>query len=214
MKDPEIPLLTVVTSEKPVPDESKVLHALLAAGLECLWLRKPGLDVHALADIFEAISPAYRARVMIPFSLWRAHRVQDNISGVHFSTSEREALSYRELDLFSGQIARMSTPVHSREELLALPDMFSQVIVSPLFDSISKAGYPANKSLWEVPGVRPDIAKIGLGGIHAGNMCQVFRSGFEGVTLMGSIWQATDPLAAWKHIRRQTGHDSLSPFFR
>ena len=68
--------------------------------------------------------------------------------------------------------------------------------MSPVFDSISKSDYKR---------VEFDFTKrqnketklIGLGGIQSENVDQAIRMGFEGVALLGAIWNNSNPINEW-----------------
>ena len=76
--------------------------------------------------------------------------------------------------------------------------------ISPIFDSISKPGYQAAaldaqqlQAALSRPG-RPRV--IGLGGVTADLVPQVHAMGLDGVAVIGSVWQAPDPEAAYAEL--------------
>jgi thiamine monophosphate synthase len=87
-----------------------------------------------------------------------------------------------------GERLAASTSVHSWEELQALPKGLVYSFISPVFDSISKRGYEANKSLQEWPeGVLPCMP-VGLGGVGAETIGELLRRGWMGAAVLGWIW--------------------------
>ena len=44
---------------------------------------------------------------------------------------------------------------------------------------------------------------IGLGGINEENIAMVKKSGFDGVALLGAIWESENPIAAFGKIHAQ-----------
>ncbi|HTN37979.1 MAG TPA: hypothetical protein VL053_12955 [Arachidicoccus sp.] len=122
---------------------------------------------------------------------------------------------------------RFSTGIHRWSELKVLeaqqataisPMRYTHLLVSPVFDSISKKGYPARKELLEGMKLNPFIHRVGMavdnqckpalaqqgqqqlqkshrprliamGGIHAENLPEVKAAGFAGAALLGAIWR-------------------------
>jgi len=78
--------------------------------------------------------------------------------------------------------------------------------LSPIFDSISKAGYRAKYSKEEL---KEGIAAwkkncsqklFALGGIEASNIAELAELGFDGAAVLGAVWYSSDPLGAWEGL--------------
>jgi len=68
---------------------------------------------------------------------------------------------------------------------------YNYVLVSPVFDSLSKQGYCANPALLHVPAIahKEKFPKcIAMGGLELENLGQVYKAGYVGGALLGSIW--------------------------
>jgi thiamine monophosphate synthase len=61
--------------------------------------------------------------------------------------------------------------------------------ISPVFDSISKRGYEANKSLLEAPKGPLPCMPVGLGGVGAETVGELVRRGWRGAAVLGWIWE-------------------------
>mmetsp|Transcript_20269 Transcript_20269/g.56475 ORF Transcript_20269/g.56475 Transcript_20269/m.56475 type:complete len:239 (-) Transcript_20269:97-813(-) len=104
-----------------------------------------------------------------------------------------------------------STSLHSLEDLQvgkARYGALDYAFLSPIFDSISKKGYMAAKfdpvqlrALLQEHGKQLPI--IALGGISAENCLQALDMGFQGVAVLGSIWEAQDPVAEMERFMQQ-----------
>lgn len=85
-------------------------------------------------------------------------------------------------------------------------------LLSPIYPSISKPGYgggysgsaaafPDRQQLADaLAGARYPV--LALGGVTPDRFAELAAMGFAGAVLLGSIWQAPDPLAAWDAARR------------
>ena len=72
---------------------------------------------------------------------------------------------------------------------------YNYVLVSPVFGSLSKQGYCANPALLQVPAIanKEKFPKcIAMGGLHLKNLGQVYKAGYVGGALLGSIWPPLD----------------------
>ncbi len=97
--------------------------------------------------------------------------------GVHLNSRNPQAPAG-----FAGTVSRSC---HSLEESRGAADY---VFISPVFDSISKAGYTAAFSLDELRG-KVDSRCIALGGVEPCRLSQVADAGFGGAALLGYIWR-------------------------
>jgi thiamine-phosphate pyrophosphorylase len=76
---------------------------------------------------------------------------------------------------------------------------WTALFLSPIFDSISKEGYPA--AVFDPQQVaqalqRAQMPVYALGGIDVGKVPVVRRMGFQAIGLLGAVWGAGDPHAA------------------
>ena len=97
----------------------------------------------------------------------------------------------------------MSVSCHSFEEIDALPFEPNYVFLSPVFDSISKPGYP---SAFAPEYLKENLQKrrvpvIALGGITAEKVAECRKMGFRGVALLGHVWeQPSEAVARFTNI--------------
>ena len=87
----------------------------------------------------------------------------------------------------------VSRSCHSIDEVALYKPSCDYVSLSPIFDSISKAGYTSAFSIGElrtaVSSGIIDKKVMALGGITFTNMQDVLRLGFGGVMILGAAWQ-------------------------
>lgn len=189
--------LVVVTPQEPLPGEVSIIKSLLDAGADAVYLRK---EAGAAAGILDHVDTTDHPRLIIPHTVWRGNKKYEACI-LHFRQSEQPQMQE------APGTVRISTSIHSLAELPfnREPDY---VFFSPVFSSISKPGYGPVKPVEEfITSIRmqkekhPWLRLIALGGINAANIVRVRDAGFDGAAMLGSIWQAPDPLKAFAAIK-------------
>ena len=171
--------IIVITSPKPVKDECCICNSLFAHGLELLHLRKPGGSYEEYETFIRQIDPHYRKRIVIHDHYELAQKYP--LRGIHLKSGEGEKASqYADLNI--------SISCHSIEEIQSLSFRPSYCFLSPIFDSISKPGY---KSVFpQIPDLTAiDIPVIALGGITPERLSICRNASFQGVAVLGYLWQ-------------------------
>lgn len=183
--------LIVISSPAPVAEEPQIIHQLLAAGLEYFHLRKPDYPKMQLRQLLLQIDPVHYHKI----ALHQHHdlAVEFGINRLHYTEKSRsQTQPVKWMQQQSGGY-RLSTSVHSAEELRRLPSCFAYTFFGPVFSSISKPGYqatvPGNFYLEEADKPVPVMA---LGGITADNILQIAAMKFDGAAVLGSIWSNPD----------------------
>ncbi len=164
--------------------ELEAVNALFAAGLEIFHLRKPGWTEEELRAWIEGVDTQYRNRLMVHSHLGLAEEL--NLRGVHFTTYNRHLME----DYLKTSVPK-SIAVHSMEELTYLDDAFSYAFLSPVFESISKAGYGPQIDHGELKEFLKTFNKLqvlALGGIDGDNIDIAKDLGFDSVALHGALW--------------------------
>lgn len=195
--------------------EVEVMIALLDQGLERLHIRKPAAGLNQLAFLLERFPWQYREKLVLhpPRAFFgriglkkeTEHLMQwmqqKGMRRLHIPSWLR---MHPNIDVLLKQLSSrdnsfvLSTGMHTLEERCELLQVnqpglaYDYVLVSPLFDSISKAGYRANAALWQHgrdrgSEFRPRL--IAMGGMQAANLLAIKNAGFDGAALMGAIWQ-------------------------
>lgn len=190
--------LVLLTAPEPHPAEREVLAAIMASPTPPrLHLRRPTWTLAETADWLRA-APAE----------WLPHLVLHNrhelaaefeVGGVHFTAGARGA-GQHQVGPASGTV---STALHSLAEVQAFGSAFDYVFLSPIFNSISKVGYSSAFVLPEVAATLqavPEACVLALGGIQANTLPAVQQAGFAGAAVLGAVWEAPDPAAAFKEL--------------
>ena len=179
--------------------ECERLCEMFDRGLETLHLRKPGMGREVYRRYLADVPSRFHRRIMI-----HAHHdlVHDfSLKGVHYT----ERMRPQRLPVLRGCL--QSTSFHSIARVQEASQLYGSELdyafLSPLFDSISKAGYRSagfdRAELQRLTSAVP-FELCALGGITVQNLAEVAEIGFAKVAVLGAVWQAPDPVRAFEHI--------------
>jgi len=194
--------LVVISPESDEPREHAVVAALFAAGLERYHVRKPRWSREKLVTWLQAIAPGHRSRMV----LHQHHELAEAIGllGIHCKDSSTRS----ELDLAQTP-GFTSRACHDLTTLDVAFGRFDAVFFSPVFPSISKPGYRPTVALTAVADRlhrrtnqerRTEV--IALGGITASTASSCTELGFDGVAVLGALWQAEEPLKIFEQLQQ------------
>jgi len=181
-------LLAVLTLPAVFDGEVDLLEGLLEAGVQKLHIRKPGATAVEIENLLGRLSSRWASRLVLHGS--RELALRYGIMQVHGAMDFRDGSGRSGGGPFVGVAAgiAVSTSVHSWAELAVLPDGLEYAFISPLFDSISKPGYAANKGLLLQPQGGLPCLPVGLGGIGADTIGVLLEQGWTGAAVLGAIW--------------------------
>lgn len=188
--------IILLTAPNTITAEHQQVEMLFQAGLSRLHLRKPAFDGVAYRTWLVALPQLYRKQVILhhhhtlafELGLGGIHLTEAH-KAVHTATQLRELRKRCDLNGMS-----LSAAIHDLDDLKQYGNYCDYVLVSPVFDSISKPNYRANTAL----DTRPFLGKytcqlIALGGITATTAPQAKAMGFDGVAALGYIWNTSTP---------------------
>lgn len=181
-------LLTVLTLPAVFDGEVDLLEGLLEAGVQKLHIRKPAATAVEMENLLGRLSSRWASRLVLHGS--REMALRYGIMQVHGAVDYRDGGGRSGGGPFvglGGDVA-VSTSVHSWEEFEALPEGLAYAFISPLFDSISKKGYMANKDLLSYDRSGLPCLPVGLGGISADTIGEMLEQGWAGAAVLGAIW--------------------------
>ncbi len=195
----------VITPPKEVENEHEEIHQLFKAGLRILHVRKPDMNRDKLKEYIKKIPEKYHSRLV----LHSYHRLAFNfkLRGIHLTEKHRKTELRLVVRLFLLNIFRpglqISASVHSLKSLEVKKTKYNYVLISPVFDSISKEGQQAAFSLAKLKdAVESSPYEVyGLGGIDESKISFCKDVGFFGIALLGSVWESDDPAEKYKTIR-------------
>ena len=193
-------MLIVLTSERLLDQETKHLNHLFSEGLELLHLRKPGFTEGDYRQYLSRIEPLYYPRIMIHHE--HPLCVEYGLRGVHLQEQPRRDLEKKlegYVASYSQKGFKVSSSFHAIEELETYAHHFEYVFLSPVFSSISKAGYEGKG--FDVSSIEKKV--IGMGGIKVDTVDKAQQLGFAGVGVLGGIWNSPDYLQSFLDIKRK-----------
>lgn len=198
--------LIIVTPEIDHPQETDLINTFFSNGLLKLHLRKPFFTLSDYRNFLNRIDPKYHSRISVNgnFSLLN----EFSGLGIHVTSQVREEAFFPKIiDLL--EPSTISTSFHSWNEIEDNHYPFDYVFISPVFNSISKKGYKASIDLSRVKQVKLKIilknekppSIIALGGVDATTIAVLYQNGFDGVAVLGAIWESENPTASFIKIK-------------
>lgn len=189
--------LILLTPPESHPDEIVLLHRFFEAGLPTLHVHKPDWNVGQLRDYFGQIDAKWHNRIVLhayPHNLDAASPLNElnfALKGIHQPERVRQ-----EAMPLPAKFKVVSTSFHYIKDLLTCEGEYEYLFISPIFNSISKAGYQA---AFDLDDLKNALAKsqhqvIALGGIDKDKIEQVRELGFAGIGVLGGVWKADKPV--------------------
>ena len=167
-------------------EEDKIITALFEEGLDILHLRKPDTAPMYAERLLTLIPEQYHKRIVVHGHFYL--KDEFNLKGIHLNSRNPNLP-----DKYKGHVSRSC---HSLEEVKEFKRQCDYVLLSPVFDSISKKDYHANYTPEEIRKAHKagiiDKKVIALGGIDTDNIRQVKNYGFGGAAILGALWDRFD----------------------
>ena len=193
-------MLLVITHPENLPGETIIWQQLLSAGADAILLRKPGWEEEDYEQALEQTDQACYPQLLIAqhWSLQERY----GLLGVHLTESLRNSTPPQLLEVQRRQGCLLSTGIHTASVLPAMARHWDLLLLSPVFDSISKPGYKGQISAGFrlQRDTRSGGARVlALGGVDQSNVGMAKAMGFDGIALLGAIWK--DPDKAVEHFK-------------
>jgi thiamine-phosphate pyrophosphorylase len=194
--------LAVISPTAADAREPAALAALLNAGLERYHVRKPDWSPAETEAWLAALPVACRSRLVLHGGGDLAARL--GLGGRHWRDNATTPIAPPPGGGFA------SRSCHDLTTLRAVLGHWDAVFFGPVFASISKPGH-GPRGDWDFDELAALLAArtpyqrrtavFALGGITAENAAQCRELGFDGVAVLGTIWQAPDPVAAFIRLQ-------------
>ncbi|MBU2996548.1 thiamine phosphate synthase [Cellulophaga baltica] len=193
-------MIVVISPEKDVKNEIGILNQLFKAGLEYYHFRKPDKNLQQHCDYLNQVEEIYHNRIV----LHCFHELINdfNLKGIHFQEQKRKdhidnpGRYFKNLKMYGKTI---SSSFHEPEELEDCYFEFDYHLLSPVFNSISKVGYKGR--IFDVNGIDKTI--IGMGGVNFKTIPEVLKLGYNGIGVLGGVWNNENPLESFIEIKNQ-----------
>ncbi|XCF06455.1 thiamine phosphate synthase [Tamlana crocina] len=189
-------MVVLIAPEQDIKNEISILNQLFEAGLEYFHLRKPHKNYQSHGEYLNQIDKRFHNRIVVH----QHHKLINdyNLKGIHFQEAKRREVSLDTLQsIRNNQSICMSSSFHCTEELMACEFEFDYHLLSPVFSSISKKGYRGRG--FDVNHINKPI--IGMGGVTTKNLSEFTKLGYQGVGVLGGIWQSETPVQDFKTMK-------------
>ncbi|WPU92094.1 thiamine phosphate synthase [Mucilaginibacter sabulilitoris] len=194
--------LIVISNPEAIPNEAGIINQLFEAGLTRLHVRKPGYGGKQVAALLTQIDEPYRHYI----ALHQHHALAQDfgIERLHYTEQERINTDAGKLAAQNKQGYILSTSIHN---MAALPSLkwFDNAFLSPVFNSISKPGYMTNLAeSFYLDNQGKNLNVIALGGIDISNINKIKAMNFDGVAVLGTIWNEPQiALSNFKNLKQE-----------
>lgn len=169
--------IVVITSPDTYPAEAERITGILREGeADVVHIRKPGRDADMIRRLIEEIPSDLRGRLKVHDHFELAAEM--GLMGVHLNSRCPTAPE---------GVTSVSRSMHSVEQLVTA-EHYDYVTLSPVFDSISKAGY---RSAFDLEEIAPHIKGkrvVALGGVTPDKFPLLREAGFYGAAMLGHFW--------------------------
>ena len=164
-----------------------------------------------LESYLEKIPEKWRDRV-IPH---QRYRLVDShvLGGWHFKDDEEKLKQAETLTKTRNENQILSRTIHSLDDLNDDLSRWDYVLLCPVFQSISKRDYGPK---WEETQMTAALRYcreayqtrvFALGGVDVSRYEQCERMGFDGVALLGAVWQSRYPLESFLRVKLAVEHN-------
>ncbi len=207
--------IIVISPQVSIKGEVDTVISLFEAGLDLLHVRKPGYSKKRIENYIQKIPKKYWNKIVIHSHHTLA--LKYNFKGIHLTRKDRKkefitAMKIKYLKFFKTDLT-ISVSYHNLANLYENSEEFDYVFLSPVFDSISKSGYQSgfNFHSLKVAMSKTTLKVFAIGGIELNRIDKIQNLGFEGIALVGTIWQSNDKVKDFLAIKEkcknlQTAH--------
>ncbi|MDC0231449.1 thiamine phosphate synthase [Aureispira] len=170
--------------------EAVIVNQLFELGLTLFHLRKPNSSKHECQTLLNKIDVSFYSRIIVH---QHPSLIQEyGLGGWHLKEGIRQKMSRSELDNlisdYNNKKLLIGTSVHKRKSLIDLNMDFDYVLISPVFQSISKPDYGPSID-WTLSDIDLSIKLIALGGVGTNTLEKAQKMGFREVAFLGAVWQ-------------------------
>ena len=162
-------------------DEAAFIRRLFESGFDIVHLRKPEADINYCRALLEQLTEEERTKIVVHD--YHILYEEFSLKGIHINknvtTLPKDYQGFK------------TRSCHSLEEVIKYKNDFDYVFLSPIFDSISKAGYKSaftEEMLKEASdkGII-DEKVVALGGVTFDKIPYLKKLNFGGAAMMGSL---------------------------
>ena len=176
--------IIAITTPKVIDEDAYIIRRLLDKGVDIVHLRKPESCIDDCRKLLSALDAEYRASIVIHD--YPELYSEFSLRGIHINRNITT--------LPEGYNGLKTRSCHSLEEIAHYKSDFDYLLLSPIFDSISKAGYSSTFDIEELKEASRngiiDSRVIALGGVTFERIDYLRKLNFGGGAMVGAIYSA------------------------
>ncbi len=194
-------MIQIITHPTWLPEETLYWRQLLDEGADSILLRKPGWSAADYEQLLLEADISCYHQLMIAGHPALCEKY--GLQGIHFSENAGMLLTTEDIATYRQQGWLLSTSVHTTAALQTAGAHWDQQLLAPIFDSISKPGHNSlfNEDFRLSKGAYQGRV-LALGGIDHHTAIKARNMQFDGIALLGAIWQQpATAISRFRHIR-------------
>lgn len=174
--------IIAITTPKVIDEDAYIIKGLLDRGIDTVHLRKPESSISECRRLLATLDAQYRANIVIHD--YPELYYEFSLRGIHINRNV--------VALPSGYNGLKSRSCHSLEEVVRYKSEYDYLLLSPIFDSISKVGYRStfNEDVLQRASTSGiiDSKVIALGGVTLDKISYLKGLNFGGAAMVGAIY--------------------------
>ncbi|CAN5175256.1 thiamine phosphate synthase [soil metagenome] len=181
-------MLIVISEPDFIDNEANLINQLFDEGMQLFHLRKPDSSREKVKALLKQISSDHYNKI----ALHQHYKIAEEfgIKRIHYPEKIRKDTSENDFKKLKAAGHILSTSVHRIKKYKALSAEFDYTFLGPVFNSISKTGYTsARKEDFTLEENKTSVKVIALGGIKEVSIQEAFDLHFDGVAVLGAVWQ-------------------------
>jgi thiamine-phosphate pyrophosphorylase len=197
----ELPFSAVISTPDIYPDEHEILERLFASGLSRFHLRKSRFSWRELREWVEAVPDELRSKIVVHAQPGLAREYA--LGGLHLRAGQRAPVEWPAEIPLSYACSNFEDLADARSPAYAT--------IGPVFATENHRSRDRDSSPQRTPEEyaeiltawkkRPDACPLlALGGITSDNIHHVRTLGFDGFAVVGSVWDADNPVAGFEAL--------------
>ncbi len=175
--------IIAITTPKVTDEDVIIIKQLIESGIDTIHLRKPDSGIHECRKLLRELTKEQRTKIVIHD--YPELYEEFSLKGIHINKNVAKLPKD-----YKGSKTRSC---HSIEEIKEYKDDYDYLFLSPIFDSITKAGYKSRFSEDELSKASAegiiDEKVIALGGVTFDKIPYLKELKFGGVAMIGAIYR-------------------------
>jgi thiamine-phosphate pyrophosphorylase len=195
--------LIVVSSAYDLENEIGLIELMFRKGMNKFHLRKPNYTTKDYETFLDRLHPKFRKHIIIHSRHNMSFRYK--LKGINLGRNHKRTKLKTFWKVFKMKLINKKLIVTSEFDSLtqfnASRYPYDYVMLSPVYDSISKKGKRSkfnHSRLKKAFKTKKNYEVYAGGGITADRIAHCQELGFDGVAVMGSIWESEDPIASFE----------------